>query len=77
VIAKRKGVLATEGLKEAWNKRTSRWTRTGYKASGAGRAGFWPQNPYPSRAPAVDSAVVYGRRLNLPREICRLSGNPD
>jgi len=39
VIAKRKGVPATEGLKEAWNKRTSRWTRTGYEAYGTGRVG--------------------------------------
>jgi len=28
VIAKRKGVAARRGLKEAWSKRASRWTRT-------------------------------------------------
>jgi hypothetical protein len=28
VIAKRKGVVARRGLKEAWSKRTSRCTRT-------------------------------------------------
>jgi len=39
VIAKRKGVVARRGPKEAWSKDTSRWTRTGYEAYGAGRAG--------------------------------------
>jgi hypothetical protein len=40
VIAKRKGVIARWGLKEAWSKDASRWTRTGYEAYGAGRAGY-------------------------------------
>jgi hypothetical protein len=40
VIAKRKGVPVTASPKEAWSKRMSRWTRTGYEACGAGRAGF-------------------------------------
>jgi hypothetical protein len=39
VIAKRKGVPATEGLKEARSKRASRCTRTGSEAYGAGRVG--------------------------------------
>jgi hypothetical protein len=39
VIAKRKGVIARWGLKEAWSKDASRWTRTGYEAYGTGRAG--------------------------------------
>ena len=39
VIAKRKGVPATEGLKEARSKRTSRCTRTGSEAYGAGQVG--------------------------------------
>ena len=39
VIAKRKGVVARRGLKAAWSKDASRWTRTGYEAYGAGRAG--------------------------------------
>ena len=39
MIAKRKGVVGRRGLKEAWSKRTSRWTRTGSEAYGAGRAG--------------------------------------
>ena len=40
MIAKRKGVVARRGLKEAWSKRTSRCTRTGSEAYGAGRAGI-------------------------------------
>lgn len=39
VIAKRKGVVARRGLKEAWSKGASRWTRTEYEAYGTGRAG--------------------------------------
>jgi len=39
VIAKRKGVVARRGLKEAWSRDASRWTRTGYESYGAGRAG--------------------------------------
>ena len=39
VLAKRKGVVARRGLKEAWSKSASRWTRTGYEAYGAGRVG--------------------------------------
>jgi hypothetical protein len=39
VIAKRKGVIERCGLKEAWSKRTSRCTRTGSEAYGAGRVG--------------------------------------
>ena len=35
VIAKRKGVVVRRGLKEAWSKRTSRCTRTGFEAYAA------------------------------------------
>jgi hypothetical protein len=38
---KRKGVVARRGLKEAWSKHASRWTRTGFEAYGAGR--IWKQ----------------------------------
>ena len=58
MIAKRKGVVARRGLKEAWSKDASRWTRTGYEAYGAGRAGKWQRSPYPSRALVVNSAVA-------------------
>src|SRR5262247_2974501 len=35
-----------------------------------GRAAYLPQSPYPSSTRSVDPAIVRGRRLNLPREIC-------
>jgi predicted metal-binding protein len=38
-LAKRKGVTGRWGLKEAWSKRASRWTKTGYEAYCVGRAG--------------------------------------
>ena len=38
-LAKRKGVAARRGLKEAWSKCTSRWTRTGYEARPRGPVG--------------------------------------
>jgi Group II intron, maturase-specific domain len=43
VIAKRKGVTARWGPKEAWSKSASRWTRTGYEASRitSNRRGAW------------------------------------
>ena len=36
-LAKRKGVVARRGLKEAWSKAATRWSRTGYEAYPAGR----------------------------------------
>ena len=39
VTAKRKGVVARRGLKEAWSKDATRWIKTGYEAYGAGRVG--------------------------------------
>src|SRR6266404_3953557 len=39
----------------------------------AGRAGNLPRSPYPSKVRSVDSAIVHGRRLNLPQEICSVS----
>jgi hypothetical protein len=75
VIAKRKGVAARRGLKEAWSKRASRCTRTGSEAYGAGRAGKRSRSPYPSKALVVNPAVACERRSNLPREICRLLWN--
>ena len=39
----------------------------------AGRAGYLPRSPYPSRVRSVDSAAVHRRRLSLPQEICFVS----
>jgi hypothetical protein len=38
-----------------------------------GRAGVLSRSPYPSSMQNVDPAVVRGRRLKLPREICPVS----
>ena len=38
-----------------------------------GRAGDFPQSPYPSKMRSVDPAAVHRRRLNLPQEICFVS----
>ena len=58
MIAKRNGVAARRGLKEAWSKDASRWTRTGYKAYSAGRVGPWQRSPHPSRVQVVNSVVA-------------------
>src|SRR5215510_3780017 len=39
----------------------------------AGRAGYLPRSPYPSKVRSVDPAAVHGRRLSLPQEICSVS----
>jgi hypothetical protein len=49
-LAKRKGVVARRGLKEAWSKGVRRWTRTGYEATTRGRVGNEQRSPYPSKA---------------------------
>src|SRR5258708_38107622 len=43
------------------------------RGASAGRAGYLPRSPYPSRVRSVDSATVHRRRLNLPQEICSVS----
>ena len=73
MIAKRKGVAVRRGLKEAWSKGASRWTRTGLEAYDAGRAGKGRRSPLHQRASYVNSAVVHRRMSSLPREISRLS----
>src|SRR5215472_9499086 len=39
----------------------------------AGRAGNLPRSPYPSKVRSVDPAIVHGRQLRLPQEICPVS----
>src|SRR5659263_97784 len=71
-LAKRKGVIARCRLKEAWSKTATRWTRTGYEASMAGRVSNVSRSPYPSKATAVNPAGVRRRRSGLPREVSGL-----
>jgi len=57
-LAKRKGVAARRGPKEAWSKAATRRTGTGYEAVLAGRACHDTRSPFPSRASGVDPAGV-------------------
>src|ERR1041385_17678 len=43
------------------------------RGASVGRAGLLLRSPYPSSTQSVDPAVVRGRRLRLPREICPVS----
>ena len=47
--AKRKGVAARRGLKEARSEAATRRTETGYEAARVGRADDLPRSPYPSK----------------------------
>ena len=58
MIAKRRGVPATEGLKEARSKGASRCTKTGSEAYGVGQAGNGLRSPYPSKALVVNPAAA-------------------
>ena len=49
MLAKRKGVAARRGPKEAWSKAATRRTETGYEAARVGRADDLPRSPYPSK----------------------------
>jgi hypothetical protein len=78
VIAKRKGVVARRGLKEAWSKRTSRCTRSESEASRARTS--WQLTTTKSisiKGTGCKFGVACGRRSNLPREICRWFRNRD
>src|SRR5260370_36160998 len=68
-----RATAARRGLKEAWNKGASRMNKNRIQGASAGRAGNLPRSPYPSRTRSVDSAIVHGRRLSLPQEICSAS----
>jgi len=74
-VAKRKGVTARWGLKEAWSKDTGRCTRTGLEAYGVGRVGIWQRSPYPSRMLVVNPAVAYRKQSSLSRESCCIVSN--
>jgi hypothetical protein len=50
VIAKRKGVSARRGLKEAWRQRREPMDKNRIEAYGVGRVCTVERSPYPSRA---------------------------
>ena len=55
MIAKRKGVSARRGLKEAWRQRREPMDKNRIEAYGVGRVGTVERSPYPSRAPVGKS----------------------
>ena len=65
VLAKRKGVAARRGLKEAWSKAATRRTETGYEAVQVGRADDLPRSPYPSRAWGCRSGGCAAKAVEL------------
>jgi hypothetical protein len=65
VLAKRKGVVARRGLKEAWSKTATRRTATGYEAARVGRADDLPRSPYPSKARGCRSGGCAGKAIEL------------
>ena len=69
----RRREAGSEGSVE--QKTAARWTRTGYEADPAGRAGTKLRSPGPSRAGVVDPAGVRRRRSSLPREISSCSAS--
>ena len=58
MLAKRKGVTARWGLKEAWMQNRDLTNRNRIQAVLVGRAVNDPRSPYPSRALNVDPAGV-------------------
>lgn len=58
MLAKRKGVVARRGLKEAWMQSRDLTNRNRIQAAQVGRAVNDSRSPYPSRASAVDPAGV-------------------
>src|SRR5712691_5888480 len=63
--------VRSEGRVEQRCEPTNRNWIAGVKAGrGSGRS----RSPYPSSASSVNPAVVHGKRVNVPREGCGMSG---
>ena len=69
----RKGYRREAGSEGSVEQRCEPMDKNRIGGASAGRAGNVSRSPYPSRARSVDSAAVHGKRLSLPREICRVS----
>ena len=65
MLAKRKGVAARRGLKEAWSEAATRRTETGYEAARVGRADDLPRSPYPSKARGCRSGGSAAKAVEL------------
>ena len=67
---KRKGCRREAGSEGSVEQRCEPMNKNRIRGASAGRAGYLPRSPYPSRVRSVDSATVHGRRLSLPQEVC-------
>ena len=69
-LAMRKGYRREAGSEGSVEQTCELMDKNRIQGASVGRAGNVPRSPFPSRTQGVDSAVVHGRRLNLPQEIC-------
>jgi hypothetical protein len=70
---KRKGYHREVGSKGSVEQTCESMDKNRIQGASAGRAANLPRSPYPSRTRSVDPAIVHGRRLSLPQEICFVS----
>ena len=68
-----KGFRREAGSERSMDQMCESMDKNRIQGVSAGRAGYLPQSPYPSKVRNVDPATVHGRRLNLPQEICSVS----
>ena len=70
---KRKGCHREVGSKGSVEQTCESMDKNRIQGASAGRAANLPRSPYPSKTRSVDPAIVHGRRLSLPQEICFVS----
>ena len=56
-----RATAARRGLKEAWNKRASRWTKIEYKAPASDERATYLEVHKSIKVRSVDSAIVHGK----------------
>src|SRR3984893_10780763 len=72
-LAKRKGCRREARSEGSVEQTCESMDKNRVQGASVGRAGHLPRSPYPSRRRSVDPAMVHGRRLSLPQEICPVS----
>ncbi len=68
-----KGYCREAGSEGSVDQKCESMDKNRIEGASTGRAGNRPRSAYPSRVRSVDSAIVHGRALNLPQEICLVS----
>jgi hypothetical protein len=74
---KRKGCRREAGSEGSVEQRCEPMNKNRIRGASVGRAGNWSRSPDSSRTRSVDPAVVYRKRLSLPREVCFVSPTSD